>query len=415
MAKTLKTKGFTIESRNRYGKVVFKVSEKKYSNYKRFRIRATPKGEGKRIDKEFETIECCYAFVEEFERNNPINEDEWRTTRTSLTPDELNDAQIALKLLPKGVTLCEAVNQFKLKNETKEIRVCEAWEEYRKIKIRTKENRDGKWRSKKTVDEKDFFFKPIISRVGNRRVKDLTPGEMPQFWQNKNWGDQSRLNRFKALKAFFSWCMIKNYHFENIMLDQLTPVITRNTLPRVFTLNEVEKLLVASTLPRFRKIKSFVALSIFGGLRASEIHDDWNPKTCLNWSHFTLEPKGNAFDEVNIPFIGKKKVNDNRRLPPKLVKILIEEREAGFDVVPEKNGINLWRHLRKHCGVSDAPSNTPRHTAISFFYRHNPFTGKQENNFNVLEDQFGNSQDVQERHYKNSSIATEDAVKFWVN
>ena len=51
-AKTLKTKGFTIESRNKFGKVVFRVSILKYEKYKKFRVQSTPKGEGKRIDQE---------------------------------------------------------------------------------------------------------------------------------------------------------------------------------------------------------------------------------------------------------------------------------------------------------------------------------------------------------------------------
>ena len=56
-AKTLKTKGFQIESKNKFGKVVFRVSIIKYEKYKKFRLQATPKGEGKRIDKEFNTEE----------------------------------------------------------------------------------------------------------------------------------------------------------------------------------------------------------------------------------------------------------------------------------------------------------------------------------------------------------------------
>ena len=55
-AKTLKTKGFTIESRNKFGKVVFRVSILRYDKgYKKFRVQATPKGEDKRIDRE------CYS------------------------------------------------------------------------------------------------------------------------------------------------------------------------------------------------------------------------------------------------------------------------------------------------------------------------------------------------------------------
>ena len=69
-AKTLKTKGFSIESRNKFGKVVFRVSILKYDKYKKFRIQATPKGERKRIDRKCNSEEECYSFVHKNKREN---------------------------------------------------------------------------------------------------------------------------------------------------------------------------------------------------------------------------------------------------------------------------------------------------------------------------------------------------------
>ena len=70
-AKTLKTKGFTIESRNKFGKVVFRVSIIKYEKgYKKFRVQATPKGEGKRIDKECDSEWECHKLVQDWEKDN---------------------------------------------------------------------------------------------------------------------------------------------------------------------------------------------------------------------------------------------------------------------------------------------------------------------------------------------------------
>jgi integrase len=414
-AKTLKTKGFEIESKNKFGKVVFRVSIIKYEKYKKFRVQATPKGEGKRIDKEFNSEIDCYSFVNEWERSNQNqwSHGEWRETRTSLTPEQLNDAQIAVTMLPEGTTLCELVNTHKRVLETKEIRVREAWEEYRTFNARTKENKDGKWKSEKTIIEKNHFFKPIIARIGNRRIKDIQHDELPQFWQKREWSDQTRLNRFKAIKAFFLWCKKKRYHFEDIMEHQQTPSVRRSTLPRVFTLEEVEKLIQMSLEPKFRPIRCFVVLSVYGGLRAGEIHDDWNAETGLQWNHLTLDPSSGLLPEVNIPFIGKKKVNQNRSLPPKCVKILKEEKAMGFDVIPKKNGVNRWKQLRQACGLGNVGSNVPRRTAISNFYRHNPFTKTPVTDERIMETQFGHSKEISERHYKNASITIEDAKKFW--
>lgn len=414
-AKTLKTKGFTVESRNKFGKVVFRGSILKYERYKKFRLQATPKGERKRIDREFNSKEECHAFVHDWERENPNQymDSEWRETRTSLTPEQLNDAQIAITMMPKGMTFCELVNANKQLIATKEIRVREAWEEYKAFSTKTEENKDGKWASKKTIIEKEHFFKPIIARIGNRRIKDIQADELPQFWQKKGWSDQTRLNRFKGIKAFFQLCKKKKYHFEDIMEHQQTPTVRRSTLPRVFTLEEVEKLMEMSLEPKFRSIRCFVVLSIYGGLRAGEIHDDWNAETGLQWNHLTLDPSSDLLPEVNIPFIGKKKVNQNRSLPPKCVKILKEEKAMGFDVIPKKNGVNRWKQLRKACGLNDVGSNVPRRTAISNFYRLNPFTKKPVDDDKIIENQFGHSKEISEKHYKKSTITIEDAKKFW--
>lgn len=412
MAKTLKTLGFQIDGRNKNGKFVFKVTVKKYENYRRFRVRATPKGE-KRIDKEFSDEWECRDWINSWKTKNEPSMEGWRDTQTMLSPEELNDAQVAVKLLPRGVTLCEAVSQFKQRSETIEIRVSNAWDEYRNLMVRTEENRDGKWRSPKTVIEKDHFFKPIIQKIGGQRIKDLEEEDLPKFWNNKRWGDQSRLNRFKAMKAFFGWCKVKRYHHENLMEHQQTPTVRRNSLPRTFTLEESEKLIKASLQEKFRPIRSFIALCLYGGLRAGEIHDNWNAETGLRWENFTLDPPKDLKPEVFIPFIGKKKINQYRYLPPKCVKILKEEQERGYDVIPKKNGINRWKQIRHFCGLSNVGSNVARRTAISCFYRHNPFTGKSVTDESVLDDHFGNTEDVRNKHYKDGSVTITEAKKFW--
>ena len=91
------------------------------------------------------------------------------------------------------------------------------------------------------------------------------------------------------------------------MKNQQTPSFSPSTLPRVFTLDEVEKLMDMSLETKFRSIRCFLTLSIYGGLRAGEIHDDWNAETGLKWNHFTLDPSSGIKPEVSIPFIGKRR------------------------------------------------------------------------------------------------------------
>ncbi len=148
---------------------MFRVSILKYEKgYKRFRVQATPKGEDKRIDRECYSELECHELVQDWERENPnpYNDSEWRETRTSLTPEQLNDAQIAITMMPKGMTFCELVTANKRVIEAKEVRVCEAWEEYRAFNTRTDENKDGKWKSPKTSIENHLFLGASSQKLG---------------------------------------------------------------------------------------------------------------------------------------------------------------------------------------------------------------------------------------------------------
>ena len=97
-----------------------------------------------------------------------------------------------------------------------------------------------------------------------------------------------------------------------------------------------------------------------------------------------------------------------------LRKILIDAKNGGMEVVPSKNGINLWKKLRKESGLSKFKPNVLRHTAISFFYRHNPFTNQETLEESLMDKQFGNGEDVRDRHYKNvAKMTIADAERFW--
>ena len=69
---------------------------------------------------------------------------------------------------------------------------------------------------------------------------------------------------------------------------------------------------------------------------------------------------------LTLPFVGKMKSSRRVELPQKLVEILIDAKVSGMEVVPSKNGINLWKKLRKESGLSKFKPNVLRHTAISF-------------------------------------------------
>ena len=215
MAKTLKRDGFILEGQSKKGIVKFRISIKSYprtnkrNSYKRFRMRAT--ANGLKIDQEFDDEWKCRKFFNDWQSENDPNEGGWRTTTTFLTPTELNDAQIAIKSLPKGATLIETVTQYKQREAIKEITLIDAWTEYRAHNIKTEKNKDGGWVSDATIKEQDLIFKPILKKLGGIRVKTIDEEDLPKFWENKK-SSRTRLNRFTKIRSFFSWCKNYRYH-----------------------------------------------------------------------------------------------------------------------------------------------------------------------------------------------------------
>jgi len=123
-------------------------------------------------------------------------------------------------------------------------------------------------------------------------------------------------------------------------------------------------------------------------LRAGEIHGGWNKEDSLKWEDFTLVPDGKEKPFLSLPFVGKMKSSRNVDLPPILAGTLLKAKEGNLDDVPSKNGVNLWKKLRKESGLSSIKQNTLRHTAIRFFYRHNPVTNEETLDESLMTKQF---------------------------
>ena len=99
--------------------------------------------------------------------------------------------------------------------------------------------------------------------------------------------------------------------------------------------------------PKYEALKPFVFLCLFGGLRAGEANGNWEQEKLLKWDDFSLQPEGNERPFLSLPFVGKMKSSRNVDLSPNLVKVLLQAKKNNFSVIPNKNGINLWKKIRK--------------------------------------------------------------------
>ena len=225
---------FDMDAMTIDGKVRFRCRNVKYDGYEKFRLCANPKNM-KRIDREFDSEEQARSFYHRWQANNdPIGQG-YRTVATKLNNAQLQDATDAFDRLPDGATLLELVKHFDLTKQTRSVCLLEAWNEYRDFNIHSDSNRDGSWRSKATIIEQDFVFKPILSQLGSHLVKDLVAEDLSPFWQSRA-SSQTRLNHYKKIKAFFSWCLKKEYHFKDILALEKTPKVEKDSFPQVLTL-----------------------------------------------------------------------------------------------------------------------------------------------------------------------------------
>jgi integrase len=414
----------------------FNITERRIGNYKTLRMDANPKGQ-KRFSKTRPTLDLLKDEFRKWQEENRPPGDSLERKLTRLSEDQILDAEKAVRHLPKGLSLVEAVELASREHRAKSMSFAGAYKNYIKLKFKDEQNRDGKWKSSKTKAEFETVMRFPLLHLGNRVIKTIEPQELPQYWQKGNRAlgaknrkskispisDQSRLNRFKVLQKFFKWCYDREYHYENIMAEkhQTAPSIEKSEKsPPSILSNEktTEVLEYARNSKRYWEWIPYLAFLHLAGVRPGEAHGGAidlpknNRKTTktLTWDHFQLSPQiEDPF--VQLPYSGKMASNRIVKLPQNLVNILKLSKEKGIPFYCPKITSNTMKRFRVKVGLKD--SNSARHTAISNWYRHSPITNKPATELE-LTNQFGNREDTRAEFYINTEkIGVAEARSYW--
>jgi len=413
----------------------FNITAKVTGNYKTLRMDANPKGH-KRFSKTRPTLDLLKEEFRKWQEENRPPGDSLERKLTRLTEDQIIDAEKAVRYLPDGLTLIEAVEIASKQHLAMSITLSEACNKYVKIQFRDKFNKDGQWSSSKTLAEFKTVMKYPLILLGSRVIKTIQPNELPQFW---NWGNkalaahksqkiekvsnQTRKNRYKVLQKFFKWCFVRGYHHQNIMGEhlQISPKLKKSDkpAPKIFTNIQTDKLFAfARSNEKYVEWIPYLAFLHFAGVRPGEAHcgvidlrkEDRKSVSPLTWNAFRLNPK---IEEpyVQLPYSGKMASNRIVKLPKNLANILKLSQERGIPFYCPKITSNTMKRFRLKVGLKD--SNSARHTAISNWYRQNPFTGKSATQ-QELTDQFGNREDTRAEFYINTeTIGIAEAQRYW--
>ena len=196
----------------------------------------------------------------------------------------------------------------------------------------------------------------------------------------------------RVLNALFKWGALspQGFHVGNVIKEVETFATTKEA-PQVLNIDEVQRFLSAIKGELDGKYLSYYVLSIFAGLRRSEVGR-------LTWDDVDLERK-HIYVSAEVS-----KTNSSRyiELMPNAIKWLklCDQSESILTVPTKRQAI-----IRQKANLKKWQRNIMRHTACSMYYAYH------EDEW-ALTSWAGHGLDVFLKHYKNA-VLKQDAILFW--
>lgn len=269
---------------------------------------------------------------------------------------------------------------------------------------------------------------------GDKLVSDILPAHVNEVIARPGVTESSRQDNRRSLSSFFSWCLTREYCLTNPAKKTTRTRSTRDDAePAVLSLAQVRHLLSAAREFKNGKLVPYVALSLFTGIRPTEL-------ARLSWEHVDLD--------AGTVTIGAKLAKMRQRRIVEFVQITDRDRDGkeiklpaslrdwllphatektpfrgqnwrrDFDTLKRQVGFGnrdlLPRRKKKPETAAEKATRlalkpwTPdilRHTAISHhlaYFQHEGKTAAWA----------GNSPDIIQRHYK-GLVKPADAKSFW--
>ena len=381
--------------------VHFKITafKNEASGTRSWRVTGTKK-DGTRVRKNFSNRAEATQEQADLEVEFAGGHEHRKAVRTSLEPDQLADAEAAMRLVggaslstvvahhlhlearaqAKGASLDEAIAFFetRYRPETRSITILNATEEYLRTRQGLSEATRSNYRTGLLLLQKSD---------PNKLVHTFTIGDLENSL-GKYRNPRSQRSFRLIFSVFFRWAVRHHYTLENPCqrFDKLPKEMTRIAM---LSLEESKRLLHAATIHAEGAAAAPVAIALFAGLRPSEIRD--------------LKPTDIGGKIIRVSG-GKlrRKLKRSVPLPPVLIHWLerypFQGLPAGWDY--------KMKQLRKATKAAEWVPDILRHTSISF-------QTERDKNEALTAFHCGTSIQMMNLHYRHS-IDDEDAVtKFW--
>jgi integrase len=357
--------------------------------------------DGKRERKNFAHKNAALEYRAKISIEAEGAETNYQLQRTSLTREQLADAESAMSLA-KGEPLAQIVGHYrKLENDIREhtkLTLDQAAHflakhykpEIEDVSIATAVARFIE--SRGTHAEKTVGFyttclrlfqrldpNTLVHQIGLRTIESCLA-------KYKNVNTQKTYRR--GLNAFLNWCVRHHYALENpcSRLDRL-PADTSQVA--ILSLEEAKRLLRAAMLYQEGVMVPVVAIGLFAGLRPSEIQD--------------LDPK-NIKEDYIVVTGGKLRRKMNRRVPlPDRLKVWLMQ----YPFVGIPDGIVYKMKVLKEAAQAEKwVQDIIRHTSISFQLERDQDEARTA--FNN-----GTSRTMIERHYRDVVEDPKHVQAYW--
>ena len=383
---------------------------------------------GVRVRENYKTETEALARKQQLEVEALNTAPEKRITTTRLTPEQEAQAERAFAdlgeyPLPLAIRFFlenyhEPVNQITVKNAFTEFIAAKKLAGLRPASIKALDCRVG------------FLNK----KFGDKLVSEILPAHVNEAIAQPGVTEATKQDNRRSTSSFFSWCIAKEYCVTNpAKKTSRTRSTTDDTEPAILTLAEVRKLLMAARDFKNGKLVPYVALSLFSGIRPTEL-------ARISWEHIDLDA-GTVTIGAKLAKMRQRRIVEfvqitERNKKGKEIKLPANLRDWLLPHATEKTpfrGKN-WRKdfdaLKRHLGFGN-PDLLPRrkkkretdeekasreklkpwtpdilrHTAISQHLAYFQHEGKTAT-------WAGNSPDIIQRHYK-GLVKPGDANEFW--
>jgi integrase len=341
---------------------------------------------GERVRQNFPTHAAAVARLQELEIEAANLEGAARPVVTRLTADQAAVAEAAFAQLG-GKPLLDAVGFYlrHFKEPLKPGTVAEAFAEF--IAQREAAN----LRPASLLNLRNMS-RELLTLYGRRQLSDLLPDTLRPLVFKPTRSPVSADGYRRGIHAFLAWTVEVGYLREN-PAAKIRPVKLERGEPKVLTVDECRRLLDAAATFKGGKLLPFVAVSLFSGLRPTEV-------ARLTWDRIDLAEKVITVGADMAKLRGKRIVD----LPDNLVEWLRPFATAKAPFVGP-NHRKSFEAVREAAGLADWQQDTLRHTSLSMHLTAHGHEGQTAR-------WGGNSPDVLLRHY-HGLTKKGDAAAFW--